>query len=331
MGVKIAVLPEPKIQKRIFGDIHWRQLEALGTVVRNDQEGAPQSATLKAVLEGADFAITSWGCPLLTQDVLDQAPDLKAVIHAAGTVKGIVTPALWERGIRVSSGNGQLGIGVAETALGLTIASLKNMWALSQSTRSGEWSTGKDKVRELYQLTVGVIGAGKAGSHFIRLLRNFHLDILIYDPIVTAEQAAGMGATKVELDVLLRNSDVVSIHAPSLPETYKLMNRERLALMKDDAILINTARGSIVDEQALVEELGKGRLFACLDVTDPEPPAADHPLRSLPNCILTPHIAGAVNNGVMRVGQFAIDEVKRILSGEALEGEVRAEQMSTLA
>jgi phosphoglycerate dehydrogenase-like enzyme len=331
MGVKIAVLPEPKIQKRIFGDIHWRQLEALGTVVRNDQEGAPQPATLKAVLEGADFAITSWRCPLLTQDVLEQAPDLKAVIHAAGTVKGIVTPALWERGIRVSSGNEQLGIGVAETALGLTIASLKNMWALSQSTRGGEWSTGKDKVRELYQLTVGVIGAGKAGSHFIRLLRNFHLDILIYDPIVTVEQATGMGATKVELDVLLRTSDVVSIHAPSLPETYKLMNRERLALMKDDAILINTARGSIVDEQALVEELSKGRLFACLDVTDPEPPAADHPFRTLTNCILTPHIAGAVNNGVKRVGQFAIDEVKRLLAGEALEGEVRAEQMSTLA
>lgn len=331
MGVKIAVLPEPKIQNRIFSDIHWRQLEALGTVIRNVQDGIPQPETLKAVLEGADFAITSWGCPLMTQDILDQAPHLKAVIHAAGTVKGVVTPELWERGIRVSSGNGQLGIGVAETALGLTIASLKNMWALSQATKAGGWTSGKDKVRELYQLTVGVIGAGKAGSHYIKLLRSFHLDILIYDPIMTPEQATSIGATQVELDVLLRTSDVVSIHAPSLPATYKLMNRERLALMKDDAILINTARGSIVDEQALVEELSKGRLFACLDVTDPEPPAADHPFRSLPNCILTPHIAGAVNNGVMRLGQFAIDEVKRILAGEALEGEVRAAQMSTLA
>jgi phosphoglycerate dehydrogenase-like enzyme len=110
-----------------------------------------------------------------------------------------------------------------------------------------------------------------------------------------------------------------------------MIDGERLALMKDDAILINTARGMIVDEQALVAELTKGRLFACLDVTDPEPPAPDHPLRSLPNCVLTPHIAGAVNNGVKRVGQFAIDELKRLLAGEPLQGEVKAEQMSTLA
>lgn len=331
MGMTIAVLPEPRVQARLFGERHWRQLEQIGTVVRNEQDGPPQPAALRALVEGADFAITSWGCPPLTQDVLDPAPALQAVIHAAGTVKGLVTPALWERGIRVSSGYGQLGIGVAETALGLTIASLKNMWALTQSTRSGAWSPGKEKVREMYEVTVGVVGAGKAGSHYIRLLRNFHLDILLYDPFVSSERAAAMGAVKTELDDLLRMSDVVSIHAPSLPETHKMMNRERFALMKDDAILINTARGSIVDEQALVEELRKGRLFACLDVTDPEPPAADHPLRGLPNCILTPHIAGAVNNGVKRLGQFAIDEVKRLLAGEPLEGEVRAEQLSTLA
>lgn len=329
--IRIAVLPEPKVQNRLFDDSHWKQLESIGTVVRNTREGAPLADTLKAVIEGADAAITSWGCPALTQDILERAPQLGGVVHAAGTVKGIVTDALWARGIRVSSANGPLGVGVAETALGLTIASLKNMWRLSRSTREGAWSAGKDKVRELYGITVGVIGAGKAGSHYIRLLRQFDVDILLFDPLLTEEQAAVMGAVKTELNELLARSDVVSIHAPSLPETYKMIDGERLALMKDDAILINTARGTIVDEQALVAELTKGRLFACLDVTDPEPPAPDHPLRSLPNCVLTPHIAGAVNNGVKRVGQFAIDELKRLLAGEPLKGEVRAEQMSTLA
>ncbi|TMV49607.1 hydroxyacid dehydrogenase [Paenibacillus mesophilus] len=331
MGVKIAILPEPKIQERVFGDSHWKQLEAIGTVVRNVKEGSPSPDTLKEVIEGADFAITSWGCSKLTQDILDQAPRLQAVIHAAGTVKGIVTPELWARGVRVSSGNGPLGRGVAETALGLTITSLKNMWELSQTTRNGGWNAGKDRIRELYQITVGVIGAGQAGRHYIRLLRNFDVTIMVFDPVLTAAQAVELGVIKADLEQVLTMSDVVSIHAPSIPGTYKMFNRDRLALMKDDAILINTARGSIVDEAALVEELRKGRLFACLDVTDPEPPAPDHPFRSLPNCILIPHIAGAVNNGIKRIGQFAIDEVKRLLAGEKLEGEVKEEQMSVLA
>ncbi|MEF3305731.1 hydroxyacid dehydrogenase [Paenibacillus sp. GYB003] len=331
MSVKIAILPEPAIQKRIFGDSQWRQLEAIGTVVRNETAGLPTPDTLRSVIEGADFAITSWGCSKLTGDILDRAPKLQAVLHAAGTVKGIVTPELWRRGILVSSGNGPLGQGVAETALGLTIASLKNMWQLTQSTRGGGWNAGKDRIRELYEVTVGVVGAGKAGRHFIRLLRNFDVSIVIYDPILTSEQAQALGAVKADLDELMRVSDVVSIHAPSIPETYKMINRERLALMKDDAILINTARGSIVDEEALVAELRKGRLFACLDVTDPEPPAPDHPLRGLPNCVITPHIAGAVGNGVRRLGQFAIDELNRLLAGEKLEGEVKEEQLSVLA
>lgn len=331
MGIRIAVLPEPKTQQRILGEEHWEQLAALGDVARNDTAGLPTAETLKRVIAGADYAITSWGCPGLTGDILDGAPNLRAVVHAAGTVKGIVTPDLWGRGIRVSSGNGPLGRGVAETALGLTIASLKNMWQLTQTTRDGGWADGKNRIRELYRVTVGVIGAGQAGRHFIRLLRQFEVSVVVCDPLLTAGQAAALGAVKHELDDVLAMSDVVSIHAPSIPETHHLFNRERLARMKDDAILINTARGAIIDEAALVGELRKGRLFACLDVTDPEPPAPDHPLRGLPNCVITPHIAGAVNNGVRRLGQFAIDELKRLIAGEQPEGEVREEQMSVLA
>jgi phosphoglycerate dehydrogenase-like enzyme len=331
MSVKIAVLPRPSVQRRIFDQSHWEQLETIGTVVRNLSEDPLQPETVQSVIQGADIAITSWGCIPLTRDILDFAPHLKAVLHAAGTVKGVVTPDLWDKGILVSSGNGPLGVGVAETALGLTIASLKHMWRLTDSTRNGGWGAERQQVRELYRITVGVVGAGKAGSHYIRLLRNFEVEILIYDPILTVEQAEAMGAKKADLETVLAASDVVSIHAPSLPETYRMINRERLALMKDDAILINTARGALIDEAALVDELRKGRLLACLDVTDPEPPAPDHPLRSLPNCILTPHIAGAVNNGIKRIGQFAIDEAKRLLAGEKLEGEVKGEQMNVLA
>lgn len=331
MQPKIAILPEPKIQEKVFDASHRKQLEALGDVFSNRTEGMPGAETLKEVIAGADFAVTSWGCPPLTKDILDKAPRLRAVIHAAGTVKPIVTPELWSRGIRVSSCNEQLGVGVAETALALTIASLKNMWRLSHVTRQGGWGQGRELVRELYGIAVGVIGAGKAGRHYIRLLRQFSVDILVYDPYVTAEEADRIGAVKAGLNELLSASDVVSIHAPSLPSTYRMIDRERLMMMKDDAILINTARGAIVDETALIGELQKGRLFACLDVTDPEPPMPDHPFRRLPNCIVIPHIAGAVNNGLKRLGQFAVEELKRFANGAPLLGEVKPEQLEVLA
>lgn len=331
MSVTIAVLPEPRIQNNVFDERCWKGLERIGRVVRNEQQGMLQRDRLCELIEGADFAITSWGVPALTKEVLDRAPNLKAVIHAAGSVKPIVSPELWERGIRVSGGNGQLGIGVAETALGFTIASLKNMWRLTQSTRQGGWVDGRTQVRELYGLTVGVIGAGKAGQHYMRLMRHFDVNLLVCDPKLTAEQAETLGATKADLPELLSVSDVVSIHAPSIPSTYRMMNRERLALMKDEAILINTSRGSLIDEQALLEQLLAGRLFACLDVTDPEPPAPDHPLRGLPNCIITPHIAGAVNNGRKRLGQFAVEELRRLLAGEPLSGEVKVDHLELLA
>jgi phosphoglycerate dehydrogenase-like enzyme len=256
---------------------------------------------------------------------------LKAVFHAAGSVKAVVTPELWRRGIRVSGAAEVLGRGVAETALGMTISSLKHMWRLSGNTRSGEWAKDRDKVKELFGINVGVIGAGRAGRHYIRLLNSFEVDILLYDPTISFEKAAELGAKKVELEELLRTSDVVSIHAPSIPATNRMINRERLAIMKDDAILINTARGTIIDEDALAAELGKGRLFACLDVTDPEPPSKDHPFRSLQNVILTPHIAGAVNNGQYRIGKYAVEEIKRFVKGQPMDGEVKEEQLGILA
>lgn len=329
--MKIAILPSISTQDKVFSDQHIRDLEAIGTVVRFNGEGSPKPEQVTQLLAGAEVAITSWGCPAINEEILSQAPDLKLVIHAAGTVKGIVTPELWQKGIRVSSGNEHLAIGVGDTALGMTITSLKNMWRLSDVTRRGGWNEGKEHIKELYELTIGVIGAGKAGRRYISLMQNFEVDIVVYDPVLSEEEARQLGVTKMELEQLLKVSDVISIHAPSIPATDKMFNAHTLSLMKDDAILINTARGSIVDEAALYNELKKGRLFACLDVTIPEPPAVDDPLRTLPNCIITPHIAGAVTNGLKRMGRYAVNEVIKYKEGQPLEGEVYERQMSVLA
>ena len=156
--------------------------------------------------------------------------------------------------------------------------------------------------------------------------------MLLYDPFVSDERAAALGCKKASLEELLRASDIVSIHAPSIPETYHMFNEETIGMMKDDAVLINTARGSLIDEQALYAHMKAGKLkYACLDVTDPEPPAADNPLRTLPNCIMTPHLAGLANNGLKRIGAFVCDEIERFLKGEKLVAEVTEDMLARMA
>ncbi|MGI6539122.1 MAG: hydroxyacid dehydrogenase [Caldicoprobacterales bacterium] len=328
---KIVLLMNKGQREKLFKQEDIDELARFGEVFCNPDEHNPSPERARELVKGADIIITSWGCPQLDKSILDEAPDACLIIHAAGSVKGIVSDEVWKRGIRVSGSAQAIGIGVAETALGFTIVSLKNLWNLSQYTREGKWSEGRDKVREVYGVTIGVIGAGRAGRHYIKLIKNFDVRILLYDPFVDEEKAAAMGAEKAELEELLKESDVISIHAPSIPQTYHMFNAKTLAMMKDDAIIINTARGTIIDEDALVTELKKGRLFACIDVTDPEPPAADHTFRSLPNVILTPHIAGTVNNGQNRIGKYAVREIRSYFNGEPMDGEVKESDLSRLA
>ena len=329
--LEIVMLQGLDYTERIFRKSQLEQLRQLGNVRINPREGVPSKEEVAELITGADIAITSWGCPSLDAEILDGCPELKLIAHAAGTVKPILSPDVITRGIRVCSANDALARGVAETTLGLTIVSLKNIWQLARNTREGEWDKQRDLVRELYEVTIGVIGAGMSGAHFIRLLKQFEVRVLVYDPFVSESKIDEMGAVKVELEQLLKASDVVSIHAPSVPETNNLLNERTLKLMKDNAILINTARGTLIDEEALVTELQKGRLWACLDVTQPEPPDINHPFRTLPNVTLIPHIAGATNNGLFRVGNYVIRELELFVLGKQMQGEVDLSRLHVIA
>jgi phosphoglycerate dehydrogenase-like enzyme len=147
---------------------------------------------------------------------------------------------------------------------------------------------------------------------------------------VSEEAALQMGVEKSELDDLLRRADIVSLHAPANEDTFQMLNAARLALMKDDALLINTARGSLIEEAALISELGRGRLFAFLDVTDPEPPAADSPLRSLENVVVVPHLAGCIED-CSRMGEMAIEELRRFFAGEPPLYQVRPAMLDRIS
>ena len=165
----------------------------------------------------------------------------------------------------------------------------------------------------------------------LALLRSVDFAVLLYDPYVGADEAAALGARPVELDALLAAADVVSLHAPALPSTQHLLDRRRLALMRDGAVLINTARGALVDGDALTTELVSGRLDAVIDTTEPEILPADSPLYDLPNVLLTPHIAGALGRETERLGAHAVAEIERFARGEPFRYPVRREELERLA
>ncbi|MFD9117144.1 hydroxyacid dehydrogenase [Streptomyces bottropensis] len=273
----------------------------------------------KALAE-AEVLVTGWGCPRIDRAVLDAAPRLRAVLHSAGSVKGFVTPAVWERGIAVSTAAAANAVPVAEYTLAMILLAGKDILGRRERLRTERASPGWGFVPGIgnHGRRVGVIGASRIGRRVIELLRPFDLRVSLTDPYVDEAGAAALGVPLLPLDDLLRTCDIVTVHAPDTPETHRLLDRRALALMPDGAVLINTARGALVDHDALLDELRAGRLSAILDVTDPEPLPADSPLLDLPNAFVTPHLAGSQGKEVARLGLSVTEEAERLTTGREL-------------
>lgn len=320
--------------RRMFSAAALDALDGVADVVHHDADDPASKADLLAVLASADVCITSWGVAALDAEVLAAARRLGHVAHMGGSVKRFVSEAVWDRGIRVTSAALTLAQDVAETTLGLMIVGRKRIWPLGNHVREGGWRDSalwdRWDARELHRSTVGLIGAGNVGRHLIGLLAPFSVTVLVADPYLSEAQAEALGVHKVEPAELMERSDVVSIHAAANEATHHMVGSALLRRLRDGAVLINTARGSIVDEAALISELATGRIFAFLDVTDPEPPALDSPLRQLDNVVVTPHIAGCIEN-CHRMGELAAEEVRRYLAGEPAINEIRPDMLDRIA
>ncbi|WP_406137201.1 hydroxyacid dehydrogenase [Streptomyces sp. NBC_01089] len=318
-GVLLAM--GPGIMERLFAERHHTRLTALARtdsrLVAHDL--ARPTAEVAAALAEAEVLFTCWGATPLTARILDSAPRLRAVVHAAGSVKHHITEACWERGITVASAAAANALPVAEYTLATILLANKRVLQSAYRYRAmrgdHDWRDELDGAGN-YRRTVGIIGASRIGRRVIELLRPFDLRVLLYDPYVDTAEAAALGVEPVPLDDLCAHSDVVSVHAPQLPATRHMIGACQLAAMPDGATLINTARGSLIDEEALVPELASGRLHAVLDVTDPETPYPDSPLYDLPNVLLTPHVAGSLGGELHRMADQALDELERYASGQ---------------
>lgn len=289
-----------------------------------------------ALLGRAEILITGWGSQAVDMALLKRMPDLRLIAHLAGTVKSIVSLDVMRSGVQVTHAASANARPVAEFVLAAILLHNKRVqdWAaLYRAKRSGlqirteniHASVGnRDKV-------IGIVGASRVGRHLIALLANHNLRVMLFDPYVSAAEAQALGVEPVSLDRLIAECDVVSLHQPLLPSTERSFGAREFAMLRDGALLINTARGGIIDHDALIAALGGGRFSALLDVTDPEPLADDSPLWDMKNVLLTPHIAGSLGTEVSDMTEMVIDEINRFTRGEPLNHEVTADVWERVA
>lgn len=287
------------------------------------------------LLAEAEVLVTGWGAPFIDAAVLARAPRLRLIVHAAGTIKGLVDESVFDAGVKVSHAAEANAVPVAEFTLAAIIFAGKQVFRFRDVYAVDR---GRERTQTLqgeaignHRRTVGIVGASRIGRRVIELLYLLDYRLLLYDPLVSDAEAMALKAEKVDLDTLMARSDIVSLHAPLLPETRHMIDNRQLALMKDGATLINTARGALVDEAALIEKLQSGAINAVIDVTDPEIPDENSPLYDLPNVFLTPHIAGAIGLERTRLGEMAVDEVARFLEGSPLLFEVHKRDLGHMA
>lgn len=252
---------------------------------------------LKDRITDADVLITGWGSGHVPGEVYAYAENLKQICLIGASIKPISPEQAWERGVVITNTAPSIGKSVAEFVLGEMLRWLHPYERYDQILKSGTpWQQARESFiqRDLGDVTVGLVGCGATVRYLAPVLHALKTRVLAYDPFV--DRSAFPGVEFVDdLITLMAGSDIVSLHAGMTPETRHMIGHTELAAMRDGALLVNAARGGLIDEDALVEHLSAKRIHAALDVFDPEPLPVDHRLRSMPNITLTPHVAGTFN------------------------------------
>ncbi|OQO92499.1 hydroxyacid dehydrogenase [Saccharomonospora piscinae] len=307
-------------------DLDFRELslpwpiEPFGPVAEVDEASGTEEQVIEA-LDGAEVAVTQMAP--FTRKVFASAPGLKLVSVCRGGPVNVDLAAATEAGVAVTFAPGRNAAAAAEFAVGLLLAALRRISTSSAELLSGTWRGDyyayANAGVELDGTTVGLVGYGAIGARVARVLVAFGARVLVADPYADRDAVAADGAELVDLDDLLRRSTAVSLHARLTAETRKLIDADKLALLPPGAVLVNSARGGLLDYAPLAPALHSGRLGAvALDVYDVEPPPADWPLRDAPNVIATPHLAGASKQTADRAARIVAAEVGRYARGEAL-------------
>jgi glycerate dehydrogenase len=296
------------------GDLSWKGLEALGECTFYERTPADKLAER---IRGADIALTN-KVPF-GRELLSGQQRLKYIGVTATGYNIVDVAAAREHGITVTNVPTYGTMSVAQMVIAHLLNLTQRVGDHAEAVREGRWASSPDwcfwdfPLLELGAMTMGIMGYGRIGQATAQLAQAFGMKVIAHNRSAIAPSS---NVRQVDLDALFRESDVVSLHCPLTPETTRLVNRERLALMKPTAFLINTSRGGLVDENALADALNHGQIAgAGLDVLDAEPPAAGNPLFAAKNCYITPHIAWATTSSRQRLLDLAVENVAEFLAG----------------
>ena len=300
------------------GDIDWNSLKALGDLKIHDRTS---EGLILERAKGATCLLTN-KTPL-SRESLAALPELKYIGVLATGYNVVDTEAAAERDIPVTNVPTYGTDSVAQHVAAMLLNYARGITVHSQAVNNGEWTSNDDwcftkqPMFELCGKTLGVVGIGRIGLAVARVGAALGMKLIAYDLYFpNAEKLGGLEVEQVELDDLFARADAITLHCPLTAENEHLVNAQRLKLMKPTALVINTARGPLVDNQALADALHAGQLGgAALDVLDVEPPPSDNPLLSAPNCVVTPHIAWYAREARARLMEVAADNLREFLAG----------------
>ena len=309
------------------------RLERLGNVTWNELGRPFTEDELCEAIRGKDVIVTGGGStPALSEKVVACADCLKLVAHCGGSVKNHVSDAAYEKGIRVVCGNDAFAHSVAEGTIAYILASLRRIPHFNEAVHKDGWGELDYFNESLSYKTVGLVGFGDISRHLVPMLKPFLTEVLVYSNHLTEDEAKALGVEKVSLEDLLRRSHVVSIHCAASHANHHIINKERLAMMRDGALIVNTAATVAIDEEALYEECKTGRLRAAIDVHETE---VDLPLQSklrwLPDVLMMPHHAGPTIDRRQTAAKIVIDDVERYKNGAPLLHEISRSRRTTMS
>ena len=317
-------IPKGELRESFLDEVAMGTLAEHFIIGSNDLERNLTEEELAVAAKGYDVLVTGWGTANLKKAGLtEKGSDFKLLIHTGGSVGDLIDSEAYDNGIRVISGNRIYAESTAEGALSYILAGLRYIPDEVASMKNGSYWDSPRHTEGLFGKNIGIIGVGAVSKSLMSYLKPFRAHIRVYDTYeVDPDYLASVNAEQVSLEELLRESDLISVHAALGESTRGMIGERELSMIRDGALLVNTSRGAIIDEQALIRELESGRIRAVLDVFTKEPLNADSPLRTLDNVYLIPHKAGPTFDLRGLIGRSLAEDAVRYLNGEALEFEI---------
>ena len=307
-------------QKRLL-DIAQTEWNNLGRDMTSDE--------LAQSIRDKEIVVTGWGSPKLIEAALNQAKSLRLVVHCAGTVRRLVDPSFFARGIALTNVNLALAPSVSEYCLMTMLMARWEIIRTMKTVQDGGWQTNNDVVPGLAGARIGLIGYGAITRGLIRLLSVMEAEVRVCSNHCSQEEAERYGFSLCSMEEALA-CEIISLHCTLTEERRHMIGARELSMIPDGGLLINTARGALVDEKALIEQLHSGRIYAVLDVFEQEPLAPDHPLRHIQGALVTPHSAGTSLNMRRKMAELALADIRSYIKGEPLQGIIDLEKYNSM-